>query len=226
MKQILIFFLLIPFLSLTGCRRSSHHMWEDTKTASRYMSRGVRSIGGKQGDSRQVRNRSEFICQTDYDEPYSPLYDAPSPSQPLIHERESSMARRSSTEGNREIANISGQEKAHIFQTIHFPYNSSLIKGRENLVAIRRISEYLAAHPNVHIFIEGHCDERGPEAYNLALGSRRSNAIRNLLVKEGVNPDQLYTVSHGKERPINLSHTEDAWAENRRGEFKIQNPTG
>ncbi len=76
-------------------------------------------------------------------------------------------------------------------------------------------------HPNIYIFIEGHTDERGPQAYNLALGSRRANTVRNLLINEGVDPDRLFTISYGKERPVILERHEEGWAKNRRGEFKI-----
>lgn len=69
--------------------------------------------------------------------------------------------------------------------------------------------------------MEGHCDERGPEAYNLALGSRRAHAVRNMLLQQGVHPDQVFTISYGKERPLVMEHHDEGWAQNRRAEFKI-----
>lgn len=108
-----------------------------------------------------------------------------------------------------------------IFNTIYFSYDSSLIKGQANLETIRQIAYYLKNHQNVHVFIEGHTDERGPQAYNLALGSRRANTVRDLLISEGVNPNNLFTISYGKERPVIMENHEEGWSKNRRAEFKV-----
>ena len=110
---------------------------------------------------------------------------------------------------------------AGIFRPIYFEYNSSLVKGGQNLQTIHAIVDFLRYQPHFYLFIEGHTDERGPQAYNLALGSRRANAVRNLLISEGVNPDHLFTISYGKERPVILEQNEAGWAKNRRAEFKI-----
>lgn len=110
---------------------------------------------------------------------------------------------------------------ASIFRPVYFGYNSDFVKGPQNLEIVHTIAGYLRSHPNTCIFIEGHTDERGPQAYNLALGARRANTVRNLLVNEGVNPDCLFTISYGKERPVVLEHHEEGWAKNRRAEFKI-----
>lgn len=110
---------------------------------------------------------------------------------------------------------------AGIFRPIYFGYDSSLIKGPNNLQIIHDIADFLRYHPQVYLFIEGHTDERGPQAYNLALGSRRANSIRETLINEGISPDRLFTISYGKERPVILERHEEGWAKNRRGEFKI-----
>ncbi len=110
---------------------------------------------------------------------------------------------------------------APIFQAVTFDYDSSLIKGERNLQVVRNISDYLRCHPNVFVFIEGHTCERGPQAYNLALGSRRCNIVRNHLIDLGVNHDQLFTISFGKERPCIMEGHDEALARNRRAEFKI-----
>ncbi|HYF97547.1 MAG TPA: OmpA family protein, partial [Coxiellaceae bacterium] len=109
----------------------------------------------------------------------------------------------------------------NIFKTLYFDYDSSLLKGQANLNTIHKIAEYLRSRPHVYVFIEGHTDERGPQAYNLALGSRRANTVRTLLINEGVNPDHLFTISYGKERPTILENNESGWAKNRRVEFKV-----
>jgi len=110
-----------------------------------------------------------------------------------------------------------------VFQNVHFDYNSNILKGDRNLDIAFRVADYLKKNPNTYIFVEGHCDERGPESYNLALGLRRSNAIRNLLMQQGANGEHIFTISYGKERPLNRSSSDDAWAMNRRVEFKIYN---
>lgn len=110
---------------------------------------------------------------------------------------------------------------AGIFHPIYFEYDSSLVKGPQSLQTIHAIADFLRYHPGVYVFIEGHTDERGPQAYNLALGSRRANAIRNVLIEQGVHPDRLFTISYGKERPVILEQHEEGWSKNRRGEFKV-----
>jgi len=110
---------------------------------------------------------------------------------------------------------------ANIFNIIYFPYDSSLIKGQANLQTIHQIASYLKSHANVYVFIEGHTDERGPQAYNLALGSRRANTVRDFLINEGVNSDNLFTISYGKERPVVMENHEEGWSKNRRAEFKV-----
>lgn len=75
---------------------------------------------------------------------------------------------------------------------------------------------WLAQYPNVKITIEGHCDERGTREYNLALGDRRANAVKNYLAGKGISPARMTTISYGKERPIAMGSDEEAWAQNRR----------
>ncbi len=114
----------------------------------------------------------------------------------------------------------SGLESS-IFRHLHFNTDEHILRSKEDLAALDIIAEYLNSHPNVFVFIEGHCDERGAEAYNLSLGTRRSNAVRAQLVKRGVDPDRLHTISYGKERPFILGHGNEFWAKNRRAEFKL-----
>lgn len=78
---------------------------------------------------------------------------------------------------------------------------------------------YLAAHPGIHIRIEGHTDELGGTEYNLALGQRRADSVANALKVMGVPESQLETVSFGKEKPRALGHDEDSWAVNRRADL-------
>src|SRR5664279_87701 len=80
---------------------------------------------------------------------------------------------------------------------------------------------WLKAHPTVRARIEGHCDERGTAAYNMALGERRAAAAREYLVSLGVDGSHLQTISYGKERPFETGHDEASWSQNRRAHFVV-----
>lgn len=220
---------LFSVVLLTGCQRSSNQVWDDTKTAGRYMGRGLRSIGGKHGDSKQVRNRGEFGIASNKNEDFVPLEDAAEYNKMnMTREENAPHSRHNPGDPNSPVPGIDAFEDpskdptlAALFSNIHFGYNSDLVKGEDNMQTVQKIADYLKKHPDMYIFVEGHCDERGPQAYNLALGTRRSNAVRNLLVKEGINGDRLFTISYGKERPLVLGNTEDAFTLNRRAQFKV-----
>ncbi|HEY5235484.1 MAG TPA: OmpA family protein, partial [Rhabdochlamydiaceae bacterium] len=110
---------------------------------------------------------------------------------------------------------------ASIFTPVFFNTDEHSVKGKEYLESVRRIAAYMKSHPNTNVIVEGYCDERGPEAYNLSLGTKRANFVRSLLVKEGVNPDQVHTISFGKEKPFDTAHNPDAWSKNRRAHFRV-----
>ena len=159
---------------------------------------------------------TDFIPLQDPNKELAPAYTMPPPP------RETPGDQGSSIPGLQAFRDPStNPQLAGIFRPIYFDYNSDLIKGSKNLQILHNIGEFLRNRPNVYVFIEGHTDERGPQAYNLALGARRANSIRNVLMSEGINPDRLFTISYGKERPVILEHHEEGWAKNRRGEFKI-----
>lgn len=87
---------------------------------------------------------------------------------------------------------------------------------------LERQAEWLGLYPELRLVIEGHCDERGTREYNLALGERRANAVREYLITYGIAPSRLRTISYGKERPYALGHDEEAWALNRRAVSVIE----
>ena len=76
---------------------------------------------------------------------------------------------------------------------------------------------WMKKHPSVQIVVEGHCDERGTREYNLALGERRANSVKDYLVALGVAANRVTTISYGKERPVALGHNDASWSQNRRG---------
>ena len=78
---------------------------------------------------------------------------------------------------------------------------------------------YLREHPGVRVLVEGHCDDRGSNEYNLALGDRRANSAKNYLVKSGVAESRITTISYGEEQPLCMQQSESCWYRNRRGQF-------
>ena len=107
--------------------------------------------------------------------------------------------------------------------SVHFDYDKSIVKASE-VGKLKPVVAALKAAPQNKLLIEGHCDERGTEEYNRALGERRALAIRTHLVKAGISPDRLRTLSYGEDKPLELGHTEAAWAKNRRGELVLLKP--
>ncbi len=86
---------------------------------------------------------------------------------------------------------------------------------------LRRQAAWLQAYPNVRVLVAGNCDERGTREYNLALGERRANAVKQFLVSQGVSASRIDTVSYGKERPKAMGSNEQAWALNRNSHTQI-----
>lgn len=112
------------------------------------------------------------------------------------------------------------EEASRELQPIYFDYDKSEIKAPAK-VKLERAADWLKKNPKVNCQVEGHCDERGTNEYNLALGERRALAARRYLVSLGINPDRIFTISYGEERPAVEGHDESAWKFNRRDEFKI-----
>jgi len=102
----------------------------------------------------------------------------------------------------------------------YFDYDSAEIRP-DARTALQKTADFLKGYPNTHVAIEGHCDERGSTEYNLALGQRRANAVKQYLVSLGVNGDTLTTTSWGKEKPFCTQSTEECYAQNRRGHFTL-----
>jgi peptidoglycan-associated lipoprotein len=104
----------------------------------------------------------------------------------------------------------------NVGDAVHFAYNEYNIQGADKGV-LGRQAAWLAKYPAVRVTMEGHADERGTREYNLALGARRANAVKEYLVSQGISTGRVETVSYGKERPICTESNEGCWAQNRRG---------
>lgn len=103
---------------------------------------------------------------------------------------------------------------------IYFDFDKSVLTS-ESIRELKTIGAWLLENPNTKIRIEGNCDERGADEYNLALGERRATSAKNFLVNLGVAPEKIITISFGEENPADPAHNETAWAKNRRDEFNI-----
>lgn len=103
-------------------------------------------------------------------------------------------------------------------RVVYFDFDSSAVRDDDRAV-IQAHSDYLAQHSGVKVTLEGHADERGSREYNIGLGERRANAIKQMMTLMGVAAAQISTVSYGEERPAALGHDESAWQLNRRVEI-------
>jgi peptidoglycan-associated lipoprotein len=119
-----------------------------------------------------------------------------------------------------EVEEINPRSSQYITEVlgdrVFFDFDSSVINAQAQQT-VKRWAEWMNTFGDVVVIVEGHADERGTREYNLALGERRANAIKNFMVAMGVDPSRIATISFGKERPAVEGHTEAAWAQNRRG---------
>lgn len=106
-------------------------------------------------------------------------------------------------------------------EDIHFDFDSSALLPAAQQILSQK-SDYLHINADAQATIEGHCDERGTDAYNMALGERRAQAAKDFLVNMGVDASRLNTISYGEERPVDMGHNEEAWAKNRRAHFDLK----
>ena len=124
--------------------------------------------------------------------------------------------RAAAAERERRVAAARATLEAMVF----FDYDMSAVRT-DAAAVLRQKADILRASPQVRLRIEGHADERGSTEYNLALGNRRAEAVRQFLVGFGLAQDRFEIVSFGEGRPRQQGATEQAWAQNRRGEFII-----
>ncbi len=103
-------------------------------------------------------------------------------------------------------------------RVIYFELNSNIVRA-EDESTLQAHADYLAANPNITVRLEGHTDERGSREYNLALGERRAQAVRQILMVQGASSSQFQATSFGEERPAMEGHSESAWQQNRRVEI-------
>ena len=129
----------------------------------------------------------------------------------------------SGTQGSTIPGPVPGSQEdltVEVGDRVFFDYDKFNVRDDQR-GTVEALAAWLDTNPSVTLAIEGHCDERGTREYNLALGERRANSVRDYLVALGVNPARLSTVSYGEERPAVLGSNDSAWAQNRRGVFVV-----
>ena len=106
-------------------------------------------------------------------------------------------------------------------ENVYFEFDSSVLLPAAQEV-LKRKAAWMQVSPDASVIIEGHADERGTPAYNLALGDRRAESAKAFLTDLGIDATRLATISYGEERPVDMGSTEEAWAKNRRSQFVIE----
>ena len=152
-------------------------------------------------------------------------------SGPILENEEGQIAEDQLAEGILEESEVSAaefkevseraSELTSIFTDINFGYDSFALSPEAKAI-LDRIAETLLSETALQIMIEGHCDDRGTNEYNLALGQRRAESAKKYLTQLGVSSKRIFTISYGEEKPLNPNQGEEAWAENRRDHFMIR----
>jgi peptidoglycan-associated lipoprotein len=149
-------------------------------------------------------------------------------------EKQKAMERQKQMEEERLAAERAEQLKAEAMQrdmmmaknrflseNVYFDFdNASLDYQAQEL--LKQKAMWLRDNPDANVVIEGHCDERGTNAYNLALGERRAESAKSFLVDLGISDARLTTISYGEEKPLDMGQNEEAWAKNRRAAFVLE----
>jgi peptidoglycan-associated lipoprotein len=147
---------------------------------------------------------------------------APTPEEVTAAPAPPSSADRTPDPLSGDLAQVNAYASAQgLIGDVFFDFDQSDLRAdaRERLA---KNAQWLSAHPEFVVTLEGHCDERGTNEYNLALGERRAKATMNYLVAQGVQASRITIISYGKERPTCTEHSEACWAQNRRAHFLVK----
>ncbi len=213
---------ILALIFASGCMRSSSETWEDLKTAGRYMGRGVDALWGKEYESRMLTSDEEFTGP--YENEFIPLKDADLRNSLAVSD--APLPQPKGIPGQKGVPSLADfylppDTLQALFHPVHFDTDDHSVRDKAELQCLVDLAAYLKKNQNIFLVVEGHADERASSSYNIALGMRRANYVRSFLVKNGVDQNRIYTVSHGKERPIAAGHSPDQWKLNRRSEFKM-----
>jgi peptidoglycan-associated lipoprotein len=106
-------------------------------------------------------------------------------------------------------------------RSVYFPFDVSAVQESDKPIVMAH-AKYLSEHPDRKVRLEGNCDERGSKEYNLGLGQRRADSVKQMLILGGAKASQIETVSYGEEKPRCTDHNEACWKQNRRSDIKYQ----
>lgn len=212
MKNWMLFFSMVTLLILSSCNRhQGHHSSMDSKMNHLW------------GDNPDAALASEGLYGPQ-DEDFIPLQDEDLQTQ--FSELAIAQPRDIPGEPGSGIPTLDKfreavADLAKVFQNVFFNTDDYMLRKADHFKVVDCIASYLKDHPKIYVSIEGHCDERASEAYNLSLGTRRANYVRSLIVQKGIDPNRIHTISFGKEKPADDGHNQSAWSKNRRVEFRI-----
>jgi peptidoglycan-associated lipoprotein len=133
-------------------------------------------------------------------------------------------ARLTVTEPAKKVADLTDEQLfAQNVKDIFFNYDNAAIRNDEETM-VNADAQFLAAHPEMQLLIEGHCDERGSEDYNMVLGNNRAKSVRDALIRQGIKADRIKVISYGKEKPFcTTAESDSCWSQNRRAHFVLAN---
>ena len=134
--------------------------------------------------------------------------------------RQTQMAEQAAKEEEMERAKMAAMQM-FMNEDIYFDFDSSAVGDMAKNVLSRK-AEWLRMTTDASVIIEGHCDNRGTSAYNIALGDRRAESAKAFLLDLGIDANQLSTISYGEERPVDMGKNDEAWAKNRRAHFVVE----
>jgi peptidoglycan-associated lipoprotein len=134
--------------------------------------------------------------------------------------RQTQMAEQAAKEAEMERAEMAAMQM-FMNEDIYFDFDSSALGDMAKNVLARK-AEWLRMNMDASVIIEGHCDERGTSAYNIALGDRRAESAKAFLLDLGIDANQLSSISYGEERPVDMGKNEESWAKNRRVHFVVE----
>jgi peptidoglycan-associated lipoprotein len=138
----------------------------------------------------------------------------------LEEEKRAEAERRARTREQERTQMLQDEIQAFESAPIYFDFDRSTLKPPARQTLTKK-AKWLRANPRFSVQIEGHCDEQGSNHYNLALGERRASATAKFLTGLGISASRISTISYGEERPAVRGHDEEAWAKNRRAEFRV-----
>lgn len=124
---------------------------------------------------------------------------------------------------SKDVTGKTDEEKEGVFKDIFFDFDKYDVRD-DFRPALQSISSWMSRNKDAKLSVEGHCDDRGTNEYNLALGDRRAKAVKDYLLSLGVPSSRIETISYGEEKPVCNEHTDECWAKNRRAHFVVLTP--